>query len=260
MMHACINSTRLGIIKIILLMLMHACRYLSTFLLCKYGEARVWSKSTVENLHTRIKKSKLFATLPENLCNFETWLPGFRLVDGPAAKVWVIFRPKSSATADDVSEWQTNCQNLPRVWWNCVLIPAVKSLPDSSRTRRFNAVHTFEVTQVFPTYMRIYREDLEAIDQALDDAPQQLSDFHWFFLCSSYGQRRELREDEQLGPSAFGLGDVFDLTSALRVSIHLAMNFKCTDDRFSLFWGYDRTFDWMQCELLLTCSRKRDCS
>ena len=134
------------------------------------GEARVWSKSTVENLHTPIKKSKLFETLPANLSDFETWLPGFRLVDGPAAKVWVIFRLKSSATADNVSEWQTNRQNLPRVWWNCVL-PAVKSLSDSSRTRRFNAVHTFEVTQVFPTYMRIYGEDLRDIDQALDAAP-----------------------------------------------------------------------------------------
>ena len=81
-----------------------------------------------------------------------------------------------SATADDVSEWQT-----AKIYQECGGI--MKSLPDNSRTCRFSAVHTFEVTQVFPTYMRIYGEDLKAIDQALDDAPQQLSDFHCFLFC-----------------------------------------------------------------------------
>ncbi len=189
----------------------------------------------------------MFEKLPENLSQFEGWLPGFRLVDGPAERVWVwvMFRPKLSATADDMEEWKSNCQSLQRVWWNCVLIPAVKSLPDSSRTRRFNAVHTMEVTQVFPTYMRLYEEDLREVDQALDTTPQQLSDFSWFFVCFSYGQRKELEVGEPLSPGAFRLGEVFDFTSTLRVSIHLAMNFKCTDDNFSLL-------RWMQCELLLS--------
>ena len=63
-----------------------------------------------------------------------------------------------------------------------MLIPAVQSLPESSRTRRFNAINTVERTQIFPVYLWLYEEDMSAIDQNLDAAPQELDDFSWFFL------------------------------------------------------------------------------
>ena len=44
---------------------------------------------------------------------------------------------------------------------------------------------------------------------------------------------------------AFGLGDMFDLQSMLKKSLHIAMNFECLD---SLFWACDKTCTWTRCE------------
>ena len=49
---------------------------------------------------------------------------------------------------------------------------------------------------------------------------------------------------ETLGPEAFRLGEMFDLSMAMIVSIHLAMNFKCKDMSYSLFWHHQKTYTW----------------
>ena len=128
-------------------------------------------------MHHHIKKSRLFEQLPVSLSQFEAWLPAFRLADGPVTRVQVVLRPKMTVSADTLTEWQKNCQSLAAVWWRCVLIPAVQSLPESSRTCQFNAINTVERTQIFPVYLRLYEEDMSAIDQNLDAAPQELDDF-----------------------------------------------------------------------------------
>ena len=80
------------------------------------------------------------------------WVPVFKLIDGPVARVMVMLRPKMSASEDMISEWQKNGTSLPAVWFKSILLPAVKCLPDHSRTRRFNAVDTIESTQLLPMY------------------------------------------------------------------------------------------------------------
>ena len=131
-----------------------------------------------------------------------------------------------------------------------MLIPAVQSLPESSRTRRINAINTVERTQIFPVYLRLYEEDMSAIDQNVDAAPQELDHFSWFFVCYAFGQRHELRTGESLGAGSFRLEEIFDQRAAPRTSVHIALNFRCTDGSFSLFWVLDRTYSWMKCEFV----------
>ena len=60
-----------------------------------------------------------------------------------------------------------------------------------------------------------------------------------------------MKEGESLGAASFQLEELFDQTAVIRVFIHVAINFKCTDNRFSLFWGAYRTQRWIQCEFVL---------
>ena len=54
-------------------------------------------------------------------------------------------------------------------------------------------------------------------------------------------------EGEILGPEAFNLPAVFDLSRTVIVSIHLAINFTCKDKTVSLFWHRTRTSDLSTC-------------
>ena len=104
--------------------ILSSCRCLSTFRVCKCGEAKALSKCMVENLHNTIKKSLMLEQFPANLSQSEQWLPGFKLKDSPVAPH---LPTKVNTTADNLSEWQEQCSSLARVWWNSVLIPAVHS-------------------------------------------------------------------------------------------------------------------------------------
>ena len=161
----------------------------------------------------------------------------------------VLLRPKESATAPDIAAWQKNCKGLPGLWWVQVLVPAVKCLPPTSRTRRHNAVNTIEDTHILPPYLRLYEEDLAALEEHLQVG--DVEDFTWFFYSCKFGQRKLAKREEQLGAGAFGLDDCFDLSKALRVSLHLGFNFESRDNS-SLFWNFDRTKTWMRGESPLT--------
>ena len=228
-----------------------SCRSLSTFRVGKWGEARAYSTAKLEDLYVNIRKSRLFNELPTNLANFEQWLPSFKLLPdtcSPLSSVHVILRPKSSASAQDLSEWQKNYRNLLNVWWSSIFIPAIRSLPHDTRTRRFNAVRAIQITGMLPTCVRLYKEDIVALDRALD--ARQLDDFEWYFITFAFGQRKLLDEDEAVGPETFGLGDMFDLTSVLKISIHIAMNFTFNDRVHSLFWALEPTYTWIRCKFL----------
>ena len=50
-------------------------------------------------------------------------------------------------------------------------------------------------------------------------------DLSWHFMHKMFGHREDLKEDEQLGSEAFGLGRIFDLSKVCRFCAHTAMNF-----------------------------------
>ena len=60
--------------------------------------------------------------------------------------------------------------------------------------------------------MHLYNKDMVALDLDLH-AQCEMDDFEWFITANAHGQRRLLREGEILGPEAFGLNEMFDLTS-----------------------------------------------
>ena len=227
-------------------------RRLSTFRVCRYGEARAYSSNPVVDLdgHTSNHKSRLFDRLPTNLASYENWLPGFKLVDGmiPFCPVYVILRLKSGVRPIEASQWRENQMGLASTWWTTVMLPAVASLPDSCRTRHFNPVMTSTRTGILPKYLRLYDEDLAQLDSALQAPSSMESDLSWYFVCCKFGQRKELDPGERLGPESFGLGDAFDLTDIVSISVHLALNFGCTDERYSLFWNSDTLSTWTECE------------
>lgn len=192
----------------------------------------------------------MFDELPDELSRFKKWLPGFKLTHSLFlyGQVHVVFRPKSTADASAISELKEHSTRLRKVWWNSVLIPALRSLPPNTRTRRYNIVRTVQETDILPRYARLYEEDIADIDQALQASV--VDDFEWFFICFGFGQRKLLEEDESLGPEAFGLGTLFDLSNIVKISLHLAVNLTCTDELYSLFWHRKRTYSWIQGVLL----------
>jgi hypothetical protein len=199
------------------------------------------------NMHKRLSKSQLFETLPGHLSAYNNWLPGFKLVDGPVNSVHVVFRVKSDAVAREIHQLQDDEKGLAREWWMSVLLPAVHSLPEETKTRRFNTPATYQATRILPRFLRLYSEDLPLLHGALHDATMDSSFHHhltWNFVCSRYGQRLEVTEGEILGPEAFRLPAMFDLSREVIVSIHLAMNFTCRDKTMSLFWHRTRTAGW----------------
>lgn len=197
-------------------------------------------------MHDRLSKSQLFEMLPDNLSRYERWLPGFKFLDGPVNPVYVVFRVKSDANARDVHQLHEE-KGLAREWWTSILLPAIHSLSEDTRTRRYNTPSTFQTTRVLPKFVRIYSEDLALLHEALQEATMECS-FHlhlaWYFVSSKYGQRVELVAGEILGPEAFNLSAMFDLSRTVIVSIHLAINFTCKDKTVSLFWHRTRTADW----------------
>ena len=174
----------------------------------------------------------------------------------------VIFRPKDTACVTDVEQWLVNQMNLLETWMTTVLVPAVDSLPQDSRTRLNNAFHTCLSTGVLPKYVRIYREDVEELDSnlprttTLSPLDEQLS---WFFVFVCLGQRHQLQPGEELGPQSFGLEEEFDLRRTLRFSVHLAMNFSNVDPAFFLFWNHQELRRWCQGELLYTFNDATNC-
>ena len=198
-------------------------------------------------MYHRLSKSQLFETLPADLSLYERWLPGFKFVDAPMNSVHVVFRTKLDATADDMCGVRGEERSLAREWWMSILLPAVHSLPEDTKTRLFNTITTFQTTGILPTYLRIYSDDLPLLSSTLQDATMESSLHHhlsWYFVYCKYGQRHEIAEGETLGPEAFRLGAMFNLSTATVVSIHLAINFKCKDKRYSLFWHRQKTFSW----------------
>lgn len=56
----------------------------------------------------------------------------------------------------------------------------------------------------------------------------------WYFLYWQFGQCQLLGEGEVMGPVAFGLGSVFDLSECEQFSAHLVLTLCCTDPGYSL--------------------------
>lgn len=147
----------------------------------------------------------------------------------------MVFRPNSDATVSDLCSLQERQRGLLKECWKSVLIPALKSLPQHVETHSFNNPSTCQATGILPTYMRIYSDDLDLLDNALQAEESSLYHLSWYFVCSKYGQRLQVAQGEALGPEAFRLDRMFDLSNVTKVSIHIGMNFQCSDARYSLF-------------------------
>ena len=228
-----------------LTIILYQCRKLSTFKVTRYGEARAYYNPKQDSGHQAIGKCRLFPDLPRNLSDYNKWIPYFQLFYGFVGLIRVIFRAKDEASQTNLQQWQS--QVLARVWWQSILIPAVHSLPFHSRTRRANTTGTHLATKILPTYIRMYDEDMAALDAALTSTTLLSNlnqDLDWYFVCWQMGQRRLLKVGEELGPKAFGLSDAFDLSSCCKFSAHLALNLRSTDPAYSLFWDTDVTFHW----------------
>ena len=130
-----------------------SCRCLSTFKVCRWGEARAWSTNKIENLYSKVKRSELFDRLPDGLSEFDGWLPCFQLLKGPPDHVFVALWPRSTSTAQDLEQWKQHSNNLQKLWWKTIFIPALQSLPRSTRTWQNNTVHTWMVMGILPRYV-----------------------------------------------------------------------------------------------------------
>ena len=147
----------------------------------------------------------------------------------------------------DANKWKKAERGLPQVWVRHVLLSAVASLETSRRTRRFNTVETALSTDILPKYVRLYREDLDELDEKLEEATSSSSHFTtlmWFFALYKFGQRFLCCTRDTLGPESFGFGSMFQADRLDSVSVHLALNFSSNEDMYDLFWDRLRIKDW----------------
>lgn len=174
-------------------------------------------------------------------------------MDAPGAPVLVFFRLKPDVAARDGDQWKEAESGLLQAWTRSVLLPAIASLDVSRRTRQYNAVETALESQILPRYLRIYREDLEELDRALEVATSSASNFtslSWFFGLHKFGQRQLFCGRDLLGPQSFGFGSMFNVDLLDAVSVHLALNFACEDEGYELFWDRARIHVWMRGEII----------
>ena len=166
-------------------------RKLSAFKVCEFGEARIWVGAPVQEGYEFLSKSVLFHPLPPHLSEFESWMPSFKLMEALGASVQVIFRLKPDAAVRDGNEWKKAERGLPQLWTRRVLLPAISAL-ETSRTRRYNTVETALSTDILPKYVRLYREDLDELDEKLEETTTSSSHFTsitWCFALYKFGQR-----------------------------------------------------------------------
>ena len=151
----------------------------------------------------------------------------------------------SDTTTNYLQEVQDH-GNLMREWWMTVFLSAINSLPEDSKTRLFNATSTALTTGILPTYVKIYPADVHSLNRAMHHMESSLNDhFSWYFICSKFGQRHEgMNHDGVLCPDAFGLSEMSNLSHVDKVCVHVATNFACKDDRFSLFQDHLNTQSW----------------
>ena len=107
-----------------------------------------------------------------------------------------------------------------------MLLPAIASLDTSRRARHYNAAETALESKILPKYLSIYREDLEELDGALEEATSASSDFTtltWFFEVCKFGQRQLFCGRDVLGPQSFGFSSMFNVDQFDAVSVHLTL-------------------------------------
>ena len=150
----------------------------------------------------------------------------------------MFFRLKADAVARDGNQWKEAEKGLLEAWTRSVLLPAIASLETSGRTRQYNAAEIALESQILPRYLHVYREDLEELDRAMEEATSS-SNFttqSWFFGLHKFGQRNLLCGRDVLGPQSFGFGSMFNVDQLDAISVHLALNFACEDEGFDLLW------------------------
>ena len=130
------------------------CRYLQNLPI--WGREGLFSKCCVTNMYDRFKRSQLFETLPANLSRYECWLPDFKFMDGPVNAVHVVFRAKLDATAEDLYKERHRESCSAREWWISILIPAVHSLLDDTKTRLSTLPPHFQHTCAHTQMMYLY--------------------------------------------------------------------------------------------------------
>ena len=137
-------------------------------------------------------------------------------------------------------------EGLPQLWTRHMLLPAIAPLEMSRRTRRYNAVETALSTDVLPKYVRLYREDLDELDQKLEKATSssRFTSLTCFFILCKFEQRFLFCTRDMLGPESFGFGSMFKVDLLDSISILLCLNFSSDEDEYELFWDRPRIHAW----------------
>ena len=168
--------------------------------MCDFGEGRLYTTYKVVDAFKYVHKCQFFNPLPPDLSTFDTWFPSFRIADGIGAPVNVLLTFKPDTNLVDAEEWKMAQKNLPHKWFTTILIPAIESLDGSRRTRLNNTVSTMCMSGIIPDYIRIYKEDLTSLDDAISEATQSSEDMKsllWYFASWKFGQQMRLTITKQ---------------------------------------------------------------
>lgn len=162
----------------------------------------------------------------------------------------VLLRLGPNMLAQEGDEWQEAERELPKLWLKQVLMGAIRSLPETTRTRLYNTPRTTEETGILPRYIRLYEEDLEPLDSAMhaSHASSDLRTLSWYYVSCKFGQRLTLKRGEVMELQSFGLQAMFRTDQLDSVCLHLALNFSSNEEEeeYDLFWDRVRTRDWIR--------------
>lgn len=218
-------------------------RHLDAFILCPFGESRVYTSPKVTDQCSYFNKSQTFNTSlydPDHM-RMSEFTPGFNFVDivgGPLRVVGIVNKSGSLEQLEEFTEKRSR-DKISRYFFIHVLIPALNRLPSTTRTRRHNlslcSVHCSDL----PDYFRIYEEDVDALSVAICSAQRTLPPdvpYRFYFAFFKFGQ--QVRITDPINIRTIGFSHIIRKPERLcSSSIHIATTLTHTSPNFSTFWN-----------------------
>ena len=212
------------------------CRHLDAFVVCPFGEGRVYTSPKVTDHTVYLYKAQMFETgmYDADHQRMAKFIPGFNFTDISGGALRVLGIVNKSGSLQELEEIAEKKEKFANYFFREVLMKAIGKLPATTRTRKHNLIHS---AQDLPEYFRLYNEDIALLSSAITAVQRSLpsnAPYRFYFLFVKLGQQLTLAHNMR--------SDFFTdiISSPARVDsscIHIATTFTHTSPNFSIFWN-----------------------
>lgn len=206
--------------------------------MCPHGEGRVYTTPKVIDVKRYFYKAEIFdgnGYDDEHRRLWRDFMPGFDLLDivgGPVKVVGVVNR---TGSMEDIEDMATK-RDKSHYFFLHVLVEAINTLPEKTRTRAHNLALQSAHCKVLPSYFRIYMEDIDALSTAIITAQRALPPNAPYRFYFEFGQ--QLRISHPISIDSVGLSCIIYKPQKVQsCCLHIATTFTHTSPTFSTFWN-----------------------